>query len=302
MNGLRWLVPILVNVMLGVSLPAITSAQPPAQKLPSALLVFPFIEADGAHDTRVELVNLSGKPQVVQCFYITAGACNEVDFMVYLTPYQPLSWLTRVGANDTLSGTAVPPFFGDGEMKCVVVPPHPDLPFHNTIQGRATVFDADGKTASYNAVGFLRLTDGDFSNVISLNGRTYAQCPDKLHFQVFADQPGSTSELVLVPCTQDLQHLVPTSTTVQFLIVNELEQTFSTSFPLTCFDRRSLGDISSSLRRSVLGTDTAHLVVRGTASPLLGLAIDTVSFAGKTGTAGNEPSFQGGRSATVTLP
>jgi hypothetical protein len=302
MNGLRWLMRILMVVAVGAWLPGATWAGPPAQKLPSALLVFPFIEADGAHDTRIELVNLSGDPQVVQCFYVTGSSCNEVDFFVYFTPYQPLSWLASAGLNDVLTGSAVPPFFGDGEIKCVVVPPHPQVQFHNTMQGRATVFGTDGRTVSYNAVGFLRLTDGDFSNVITLNGSTYAQCPDKLHFQVLADQPGSTSELVLVPCTQDLLHQVPTSTTVQFLIANEFEQTFSTSIMVTCFDRRALGDISTSLTRAVLGTDTAHLIVRGTSSPLLGLAIDTVSFAGKTGTAGNEPSFQGGRSATVTLP
>ncbi len=302
MNGLRWLMRLLMVAVLGAWLPGVAWAQPPAQKLPSALLVFPFIEADGVHDTRIELVNLSGDPQVVQCFYITADACNEVDFMVYFTPYQPLSWLASVGMNDILTGTAVPPFFGDGELKCVVIPSLPQIQFHNTMQGRSTVFGVDGTTVSNNAVGFLRLTDGDFSNVITLDGSTYAQCPDKLHFQVFADQPGSTSELVLVPCTEDLQQQIATSTAVQFLIVSEFEQTFSTSFTVTCFNRQALGDISSTLTRAVLGTDTAHLIVRGTSSPLLGLAIDTVSFAGQTGTAGNEPSFQGGRSATVTLP
>jgi hypothetical protein len=54
--------------------------------------------------------------------------------------------------------------------------------------------------------------------------------------------------------------------------------------------------------RAVAGTDTAHVVLRGVGGPLLGLVIDDVPFRGKNGTAGNEPSFEGGRSATVYFP
>ncbi len=303
MYGLRrFLSALLLAAVTCGLVPSMVWAGPPAQKLPSALLVLPFVEADGAHDTRIEIVNLSGDPVAMHCFYINGSGCNEVDFDVYFTPYQPQSWLASAGSSNTFTGTAVPPFFGDGELKCVVVPPHPQLQFYNTIQGRATVFGDDGRTVSYNAVGFLRLTEGDFSNVIALDGSTYAPCPDKLHFDVLADQPDSMSEMVLVPCSEDLMRQIPTSFAVQFLITNEFEQTFSTSIGLDCFGRSTLTDISSSLTRALLGTDTAHVLVRGTSGPLLGLVIDNVSFGGTSGTAGNEPSFQGGRAATVTLP
>lgn len=277
-------------------------AAAPAQKLPSALLVFPLIEATGTRDTRIELLNLSGDPQLVQCFYVNSEGCGEVGFFMSLTPYQPMSWLASTGLNDVSTGSAAPPFLGTGELKCAVVPPRPELQFHNTIQGRAIDFGLDGTTVSYGAVGFQRLTDGDFSGVLSLDGITYAQCPDKLHFDVLTDRPGTPSDMILVPCSQDLLLQQPATITVQFLIINEFEQTFSTSLSVTCFDRRTLGAISDSLNRASLGTDTAHIVVRGSNGPLIGLVIDTVSFAGATGTAGNEPSFQSGRSATVVFP
>jgi hypothetical protein len=284
-----------------LSLSAAWAGSPPAQKLPSALLVYPLIQATGDQDTRIEVVNLSGDSQSIECFYVSG--CNEVGFMIFLTPYQPAAWLASTGSNDWHSGNAVPPFFGTGEMRCGVQPPHPELTFHNTIQGRATIFAAStGQSISYGAVGFQRLSPGDLTGTYSLDGRTYAQCPDKLHFDVLTDQPASSSEMVLVPCAEDLLTQVPTSLTVQFFIYNEFEQSFSTSMNVTCFDKRLLADISSSLTRAIAGTDTAHIVVRGVGGPLLGLVVDEVSFQGVTGTAGNEPSFDGGRSATVLFP
>lgn len=284
-----------------LSLSVARAGSPPAQKLPSALLVYPLIQVSGDQDTRIEVVNLSGEVQVIQCFYVSG--CNEVGFMIYLTPYQPGAWLASTGSNDWQLGSAVPPFFGTGEMRCGVQPPHPELDFHNAIQGRATVFAAStGKSISYGAVGFQRLSPGDLTGTYSLDGRTYAQCPDKLHFDVLTDQPTSSSEMILVPCAQDLLTQVPTSLTVQFIIYNEFEQPFSTSMRVTCFDQRPLSEISNALTRAIAGTDTAHIVVRGVGGPLLGLVIDEVPFQSVTGTAGNEPSFDGGRSATVVFP
>jgi hypothetical protein len=274
------------------------AGSPPAQKLPSALLVYPLIQADSDQDTRVELLNLSGTGQSVQCFYVGSG-CGEIGFSVFLTAYQPMAWVASAGWNDPMTGTYVPPFFGMGELKCGAVPPHPEVEYHNTIQGRATIFSSStGATVSYGAVGFQRLSDGGYTGVFSLNGSTYAQCPSKLHFDVLTDQPGSASQIILVPCTENLFYQIPTAVTVQIFIYNEFEQGFSTSYGFTCFDERSLSEISGALTRAIAGTDTAHLVVRGVGGPVLGLVIDQTT----TGTAGNEPSFDGGSSATVTFP
>ena len=136
----------------------------------------------------------------------------------------------------------------------------------------------------------------------ALDGRTYAQCPDKLHFHVLTDQPTSTSEMILVPCTEDLRTQKPTALSVQFIVYDEFETPASSATNFKCFAQLSLGDISSTLTKGIGGTDTAHIVVRGVAGPLLGLVVDAVPFKGRTGTAGNEPSFEGGRSATVLFP
>ena len=278
------------------------NAGAPPQKLPSALLVFPLIQADGNRDTRIELLNLSGDPQEVNCFYVDGDSCNEIGFIISLTPYQPVAWFAGGGVNNVSSGSAAPPFFGEGELKCVVVPPHPETEFHNTIQGRATVFGLDGQTVAYGAVGFQRLIAGDFTGTVSLDGTTYTQCPDRLHFDALTEQSGSVSEMVLAPCSQDLLLQTIPSIVVQFQIINEFEQSFSTSITVTCFTHSTLDEISDAFSRATAGTDTIHVVLRGSTGPLLGLMIDQVPFGGMSGSAGNEPAFQGGRSATVVFP
>ncbi|MCK6555097.1 hypothetical protein L6Q96_11050 [Candidatus Binatia bacterium] len=278
------------------------SAGPPAQGLPSAFLVFPLIESTGYRDTRIEIVNLSGNPQELECFFVEGSACMEIGFVLILTPYQPLTWLASSGLVDLTSGSAAPPFWGEGELKCVVVPPRPEAPYHNTIQGRATAFGLDGRTLSYGAVAFQRLSDGDYTGTINLNGSAYAQCPRRLHFDVLTETSLAASEVVVVPCTEDLLLQKPTTLTVQVLVVNEFEQTYSASYGFTCFDRRVLSQVADPLLRSIAATDTAHLILRGVGGPLLGLVVDAVPYDGFVGMAGNEPSFEGGSSATVVFP
>ncbi len=290
----------------GSTLPSATG-ESPAQKLPATLLVFPLIQSqvtasNVTQDTRIELVNLTGTDQSLECFYLRADNWIELGFFVSLTPNQPLSWLASRGTRNPANFTSVPPFDGEGELKCGVIPQNRSVSAHNTIQGRAIVFDDSGQAASYSAVAFRRLTDGDFDGVYDLDGVTYEKCPDRLHFDVLAVQPGSESEIVLTPCDQDFLNQIPSRVTASFQIINEFEQAFSASISVLCWDRRPLDQVSSTMRRSVLGTDTAHLIVRGAGASLIGLVLDKFDSFGNPVTTGNEPFFQGGRNGTVIFP
>ena len=280
---------------------------PPAQKLASALLIFPYldstVDSGGTRETRITLVNLSKSDVEVQCFYIRASDCVEVGFFLSLTAEQPLSWLASEGTNNPLTFTAVPPFAGVGELKCAVNPRLPELAAHNVLQGRAVVFDeSDGSTVGYGAIGFQRLTPGSFDGVVDLDGGMYEECPERLHFQVMATNTVK-SDMVLVPCEQDLLFQEPTETAVQLAIVNEFEQVFSSSFRFECYTQRSFSRISGTLSKAVLGTETAHVVVRGVSSPLVGLVIERFESNGGTDhTTVNEPFLEGGSPATVIFP
>ncbi len=251
------------------------------------------------------MLNLLAGPVSVQCFYVSSGTCNEIGFSVNLTANQPISWMVSTGSNGNGKRIA-PPFPGDGELKCVVVPPlgvtAPSA--HNALQGRALVSDTTGQTIGYSAIAFRRLSAGAFTGALSLDGVDYEQCPDRLHFNVLTDQSATSSELVLVPCSEDLELQLPSAASVQLALINELEQRLSGSTNVTCFNRIPFSALFA-LRPSAVGTDTAHLIVRGTDVPVVGLVIDRFVVPGSGGTlstSSNEPNLEGGRSATIFLP
>lgn len=286
---------------------AAADGAPPEQKLASAFVVFPYIVTAAPTDTRIELMNMSNQPVQLQCFYVRSTDCVELGFFVSLTANQPLSWSAYDGTSNVLTRTSVPPvdtFGGIAELKCAVATDQSDPSFHNVLQGRAIVVNkTTGATVGYGAVGFQRLSPGGYSGEVDLDGFTYESCPDRLHFQVLsAPSGGPASTLITVPCAEDLLNQVPTQTVVQLAIVNEFEQVFSSSYHLSCLSSLSFSALGT-LGHSVTGTDSAHLVVRGVSSPLIGLAIDR--FAGQGNlvhTTANEPFLEGGRSATVIFP
>ncbi|HSQ01413.1 MAG TPA: hypothetical protein VL049_29680 [Candidatus Dormibacteraeota bacterium] len=287
---------------------ALASAEglPPAQKLASAFVIFPYIVTSTTQDTRVELMNMSDQPIDLQCFYVRQSDCVEVGFFVSLTANQPLSWLANDGASNPLTFSAVPPFDGVGELKCAVASNRPELSAHNVLQGRVLIYDnVSGETVGYDAIGFQKLSPGGFTGVINLDGFTYESCPDRLHFIVLTSQGGATSSLITVPCAEDLFTQTPTETVVQMAIINEFEQVFSSSYRQTCLGKPSDQTFArfGTLSKATLGTDTAHLVVRGVSSPLVGLVIDR--FLGQNSTlhtTANEPFLEGGRESTVVFP
>ncbi len=283
------------------------SASP--QRLPSAVLVWPLIDVEGGGsvvDTQVEVVNLTRGAVDLDCIYVPSDICSGFDFRVHLTPNQPITWLASQGTSSTFSSTAVPPFDSTGELKCIVLPADTSVASHNTIQGRAAVFGADGQTIGYSAFGFLRLTDGPLTNEIDLDGVTYTQCPNEQHFVFIASDPSAAqaeSEIVIAQCSEDLENLVNPATVIQLQVFNEFEEAFSASTSVACSIRTTLQKISSVFTQATLGSDTGHLIVRGVQSPVLAMVIDRFFAAPAVpATAGNEPALRGGRSAQIFIP
>ena len=283
----------------------VAAGDPPAQKLPSAVLIYPLVRTSATQDTRIEILNLTSGLVSLECFYVTAGTCAELGFFISLTAEQPVSWMAKTG----YSGNGVrvaPSFVGDGELKCVVMARTPDLASHNALQGRALVTDSSSQeTIGYPAIAFRRRSPGSFSGTVALDGFTYEACPDRLHFNAVSSsgpRGGSDdSELILVPCTEDLVNQLPASTTVQYAVVNEFEQKFSGATDLNCYDRRRFSSVSV-LSRSGTRSDHLHVVVRGVDVPVVGLVIDRFSVGSGASVSSNEPYLEGSREATISLP
>lgn len=273
---------------------------PPAQNQPSAFLIYPLIESSADTDTIIELNNLTNSSVTVKCLFVDADDCRGLNFFINMTALQPLSWLASTGRDS--NGTRIsPPFLGEGELKCFVQPRSTALSSHNAIVGRAIVNEPAGSTIGYNAIGIRRLQAGSFSGNLNLDGITYEQCADRLHFHALAQQATTDSELILVPCTEDLELVRAGTTPIQFAIINEFEQMTSGSTSLTCYLRERFSRIPA-LRRSSAGTDTIHAIVRGVNFPVMGLVIDRFQTAGGTSVSSNTPYLEGGRSASVRIP
>jgi hypothetical protein len=287
---------ILTEDPLGV----LIDGQPPAQNQPSAFLIFPLVESSATTDTILELNNMTNAPVTVKCIFVDADDCRGLNFFINLTALQPLSWSASNGRNS--NGTRIsPPFLGQGELKCFVQPRSTALSAHNAIQGRAIVNEPDGATIGYNAIGIRRLQPGDFTGSLSLDGITYEQCADRLHFHALASQATSDSELILVPCTEDIERVRPGTTAVQFAVINEFEQHTSGSVSLTCYLRQRFSRIPA-LRRTTSGTDSIHAIVRAVNFPVMGMVIDRFQTPGGESVSSNTPYLEGGRSASVHIP
>lgn len=241
---------------------------------------------------------------------------QEADFAVNITAWQPVAWLASEGAvaceevagtdlpcfplggaapaaPNTNGGSRVPPVSEDpfvGELKCLAVDRN-DVPVErNVLKGDVEIIRSDTDlidVLAYNAIGIPAVAGvNNRDNVLVLggDGGEYAACPNVLimdHFFDGALDPVSglevTSDLTLVPCTEDFLTQAPLTTTVQYLVFNEFEQRFSTSRPVTCFQESRISRIDTAspdrsiFSAAVAGTLTGQTRLRGVATDELGV-------------------------------
>ncbi len=206
------------------------------------------------------------------------------DFTIWLTKQQPTHWVVSQGRpvdpsdyfGDDGAGLdpgAIPPVpFGfEGELKCVQIDAS-GTPFGgNNLKGEALIRSGDGDVSKSNAVAILAnpdLAGGDPRNELRLdnavfNDGEYNACPNTYLLDHFVDGTNDPvlddlnefwcdgddcpirTYLTLVPCTQDFENAQPSSVTVQFVIVNELEQIFSASTTVNCWRTFRLADVDA---------------------------------------------------------
>jgi hypothetical protein len=175
-----------------------------------------------------------------------------------------------------------------GELRCVEVDSSGAPINGNHLKGVATLVTPGDEAemiaadaSKYNAIGLLGLNSDLNSNNSDLTlciggnvseecpgGAEYSACPDTVilnHFAEGASNPVVEShgngpslvstELTIVPCTQDLERLERPRVTVQFLLTNEFEELFSASTTVDCWGNYRLSDIAFNIfNEAVIGT------------------------------------------------
>lgn len=175
-----------------------------------------------------------------------------------------------------------------GELRCVEVDSSGAPINGNHLKGEATLVRPGDDTlmrtadaSKYNAIGLLGLNtdinsnNSDFTLCIGggvsqacPGGAEYSPCPQTVimnHFSEGATNPvveahGNgpshvSTELTIVPCTQDLELLERPRVTVQFLITNEFEELFSASTVVDCWGNFRLNQAAANVfNAAVVGT------------------------------------------------
>jgi hypothetical protein len=167
-----------------------------------------------------------------------------------------------------------------GELKCIQVDAAGAPVNGNQLKGEATIVGPDGDASKYNAIGILGLNTQLHSNNGDQNlclgggetaacpgGAEYNGCPQTVildHFGENATDPvieelGNgpsqvSTELTVVPCSEDFENQVPASVTVQFRLTNEFEELFSTSTTVTCWGNFRLDRIARVFDASFVGS------------------------------------------------
>lgn len=253
---------------------------------------------------------------------------------------------TQSNAGTRIPGVPEDPFVG--ELKCIAIDANGVPVPRNDLKGEAILEKstaADLDVASYNALGIQatgRVTEP--SDVLTLGGddAEYNGCPNYLILNHFFDRAVDpvpdglnggatklsneiTTNLVLVPCSEDLLRQIPGEAVIQYLIFNEFEQRFSTSKSVRCFQDIRLCNLDtrdcsrSVFNVGVAGTLAGQTRINAIAPPrsplpsaVLGIAVEyhNVPDAKPTTTPTRVRSaafnlhMQGARSAadTITIP
>ncbi len=288
------------------------------------------------------VVNLTARQPIAWLASRGSVLCEESDDPSL--PCLPLSDKGRPGpGGQSNSDSRIAPVPEDpfiGELKCVEVDRN-NVPVEaNDLKGEVEIIRSNGEdldVSAYNAIGIPSFVGTNNKDTILVLGGTcvggtnagnpctsasscpggqcpaeYSSCPNTLildHFFDGAADPVSertiSTDLTLVPCSEDFATQVPITTTVQFLVFNEFEQRLSTSRPVTCFQEFHISDIDkasqdrSIFSAAVQGTLTGQTRIRGVADQhvdhghaLLGIAED---FRDGGGSAAVNLHFQGTR-------
>jgi len=155
-----------------------------------------------------------------------------------------------------------------GELKCIEVDAGGRPLPGNALKGEATLVTvSDGDVSKYNAIGLKGFDTNDGNGVLCLGGDVSPDCPAGSEYeacpavwivdhaavgapdrvveqQSFCTSPpcsSVTTNLTVVPCTQNFELQTAPLVTLQFRIYNEFEQFFSASTTVNCWGSYDLG-------------------------------------------------------------
>jgi hypothetical protein len=198
--------------------------------------------------------------------------CVESNFDLILTGQQPTVWDVARGRvvdpSDEFPGLdpGSVPFKVDfvGELKCYTIDESGAPIAQNSLTGKACIYgqNAGADLSEYSAVTVFAKASP--AKDLNLDNTEYNACPANVVLDHWSAGSGDaftqslvSTELTLVPCTEDFENQLPPPGRAIFDIYNEFEEHLSASIDLGCYFNRRLSDIGSVFLRSSIRTDFA---------------------------------------------
>ena len=199
-----------------------------------------------------------------------------------------------------------------GELKCIEVDQGGFPVPGNALKGEATLEEiATGDVSKYNAIGLKGFDTNNMDGILCLGGGVNDQCPTGAEYegcpatwildhpatgapdrvveqQPFCTDPTNTTHpcsdvstnITVVPCTENFETQSPPLVTLQFRVYNEFEQFFSASTSFTCWGSFDLGSpdplangINSIFNTNQLGGEIIQSFVRAATGTPVGVMI-----------------------------
>jgi len=171
----------------------------------------------------------------------------------------------------------VPPVVAgfSGELRCIEEDASGAPWSGNALSGFATLTHLPtGEVVKYPAIGLPGYETNNADGTLCLGGDTRAGCTHGAEYggcpQTWilshasdaddraVDGDARSTEITVVPCGANFETQVPAPQTVQFMVTNEFEQSFSAATSITCWADLRLSDINPIFRRENLGGDWAQ--------------------------------------------
>ena len=220
---------------------------------PGSLLIFPEVDNRPGSITIITVTNIrtGGDDIRVHFNYIDESDCSKDDAITRLTPRDTFSAISYAHAPSHQRGYCFAYALGSSGGPI-------DADY---LIGSVLILDGVNKAEySMNALVFEAQTgdgnptDLDSDGIRDLNGLEYSQAPDRIAIPRFLGQdqqnPGASirAELIMIGLTGGRQF----HTAVDFLIYNDNEEAFSSSYTFDCWTRVPLLQISGAFGRQFL--------------------------------------------------
>ncbi len=226
------------------------------RRQPGSLLLFPEFDNVSGQVTVLTTTNVGDEEVDVEFVYIDAEDCQEFNRTETFTGHDTLTLITNFHNPGMEIGYVYAFAKGPASGEPVV---------HNGLIGQ--VMRIDGIISfeySVDAVSFEGLGDGtktdlDDDGVRDLDGDEYTMAPGSILVPRFIGQhvtmpEDQLSHLILIGLTGG-PHF---TTTVDFLIYNDNEESFSSEYTFFCWDKPNLLDISMLFENEFLKMNTDH--------------------------------------------